>query len=439
LRAELASSTGPAPEAHLPRRESILIIALAIGCASSPPPQQQGPTSKKDPELEQARRDAEDAKRGRVEAEAKLEDSRREGERVKRELQASRETATATDGEARISQELLLKQKKYYEAKLALYKDLLGGKVPDDAAIASATATDAAPARKPTIDPDAPVAIVDGEPVARRELMEWLFLTQAPASIDTFLDAYLAQREARRLGIAVTDAEAEAFALTKLALIEQNAGGREKLDQELAKSNMTRDMLGDVLRANAKERALIEKLCLQDRTTKDYERRLETRAKQVYEKQYGERVDVMHLLMRLPADATEDVVQSALEAARKRREQLVQGEDWQKVAKDMTAGSGLPAQAQEKTYSRGDLAGAPEVEKLFFDTPEGEISPPTRLKGGIGIVKVVRRLPPQRTFDEVKEQLVGELKKPEVEEEELKALSARLREHAKIEKKLELK
>ncbi len=423
----------------MPRRECFLLLALVAGCASSSPP--SGSTTKKeDPELAQARRDADDAKRGRVEAEARLEDSRREVERVKRELLASRETATATDGEARISQELLLKQKKSYEAKLALYKDLLGGKVPDDAAVASATASaDAAPAKKPALDPEASVAIVDGEPVARRELMEWLFLTQAPASIDTFLDVVLAQREAKRLGIGVTDAEGEAFALRQLTIIEMNAGGQAKLEQELAKSNMTRDTLADVLRANSKERALIEKLCLQDRTTKDYELRLLERARQLYQREYGEKVDVEHLLIGLPKDAPEDVVQSALEAARKRREQLAQGEDWQKVAKDMTAACGLPAQAQEKTYSRGDLAGVPEVEALFFGTPEGEISPPTRLKGGIGIVKVVRRLPPQRTFEEVKDQLVSQLKKPEVEEEELKALGARLRARAKIEKRLELK
>lgn len=427
----------------MPQRHIIIVLfaALGAGCASSSAPPPPPPSRVDDGEVKTAKLEAEEAQRGRKEAEAKLEDTRRELDRARRELAASRETSSTTEKEAVLSQDLLLRMQKNYEAKIAFYKNLLAqqGRSGDDAAVASqAVATEpvAAPARHSELD--APVAIIDGEPVPRRAFMEWLYLTQGASAIDGFLDTVLAEREAKRLGIDATDAETERFALEKLALIAQQAGGEAALDAKLAAANMNKELLLGVLRVNARSLVLIEKLCRLDRTTKSYEERLEARARAWFDQNFGEKVEVRHLFIRLPEDAPEEDVKDALANAAKKREQLLAGEDWKAVAQKTTANTKYPSQADEHTYTRNQFTGFPEVERLFFETPEGEISQPVRWKAGISIVQPKKKTPALTTYEQKREDILRDLKKPEVSEEELKALGARLRAQARIEKKLDL-
>lgn len=425
-----------------------LLAALAAGCASStttPPPAEK----KDDAELRTARLEAEEASRGRKQAEAQLEDGKRELDRVKKELAASRDTSSATQSEARMSQDLLVRQAKSYEAKIAFYKTLLaqsGSKAPDDAAVVSAATTSGTEptpvvtVKKSSFDQDAPVAIIDGESVTRRELMEFLYFSQGPSALDPFIDTVLAEREAKRLGIDATDVELESRAQKNLQLLVKQNNGEAALDAKLAQAGLTRELLLDMLRVNEKRAVYLEKLCLLDRTSKEYLERLETKALQAFEVSFGEKVEAKHFFIAIPEGTPEDEAKLTLEVAKKTRERLVHGESWTKVAQETASSAKVQAHADTKPYSHAYFTQWPELDRLFFQTPDGEVSQPVRTKLGISIVQIEKRTPAQAKFEDKRAKILEDLTaKTEVTEDELRALSARLRARAKIEKKLDLK
>jgi parvulin-like peptidyl-prolyl isomerase len=448
LRRVLEKNDGPGAGGLVARQASdriarfVLGFLLLAGCTSSAAPGDSRSSSGKkpdDPELERAKTETEEATRGRKEAEARLEDTRRELERTKTELLASRDTSNACRSEAKLSEDLLLQQTKAFQAKIDFYKNLLaqsGGKAPDDAAVASASATTTEPAtaRRGGFDFEAPVAVIDGDPIPRRDYMEWLFINLAPANLDKYLDTVLATREAKRVGIDVTDDEAEKFALEKLAIITQQAGGEQALDAELASHNMTKDMFVQVLHENARSSAIVEKLCLHERSTKAGLARLEERARRAFEKQFGERVEAKHFFIPLAPDATQDIADSTLAVAKAKRQQLALGEDWRKIAKETEN-----AKFDASPVDHGQVDQFPELERAFFETPEGEISQPVRWKAGISIIKVEKRIAPTAKYEDKRDLIIKDISKPEVNEAEVRELYARLRAESKVEKRLDLK
>ncbi|MEZ0227399.1 MAG: peptidylprolyl isomerase, partial [Planctomycetota bacterium] len=385
--------------------------------------------------------------RGKREAEAKLEDTRREVDRLKKELAASRETSGASQSEARLSQDLLVKQAKTYEAKIAFYKNLLaqsGTKAPDDATIAPlATATNADGGRgvsTSSFDLDAPVATIDGDTLTRRDLVEFLYFSQGPSALDPFIDSVLAEREAKRLGIEVTDEDVRVRVLRNFNQLVKQYGGDAQLDSKLAQSGLTREMLIDMLRVNERRGVYLEKLCLLDRTSKEYKERLDLKVRQTYELGFGEKVHAKHFFIAIPEGTPEEEAKLAEKSAASVREQLVNGADWNKVAQAKSSSSRLQAHADAKDYSHAYFTQWPELDRLFFQTPDGEVSQPVRTKLGISIVQVEKRTPATATFEEKRPIIHDDLtKKQDVTEDDLRAVTARLRAKAKIEKKLELK
>ncbi len=429
----------------MPRQTcSLVFIALLAGCASSSSSASPPAARAEDAEVKRAKLEAEEASRGRREAEARLEDSQREVDRLRKELAASRETKDATASEARLSQDLLVKQAKTYEAKIAFYKNLLaqsGTKAPDDAAIAptASPAPGAEPGRA-TFELDAPVAVVDGETFTRRDLVEFLYFSQGPSALDPFIDTVLAEREAKRLGIEVTDEEIKVRALKNLSQLVKQYGGEAKLDEKLAASGLTRELLVDMLRVNERRAVHLEKLCLLDRAGKEHKDRQELKARQSYELAFGEKVFAKHFFIAVPEGVSDEEVKGAMKSAEKARARLVEGETWNKVAQDMGSTTRYQVHADSKEYSHAYFTQWPDLDALFFKTPDGEVSAPLRTKLGISIVQIEKRTKASATWEEKRAKIHEDLAaKQEVTEDELRAVTARLRSKAKIEKKLELK
>ncbi|HZU96096.1 MAG TPA: peptidylprolyl isomerase [Planctomycetota bacterium] len=431
-------------------RAFIISSCFLAACSSTPPEKNEPRKPDNDEEVRKARLETEEAVRNRKEAEAKLEDTVRELERARKELAASRDTTSATATEARLSQDLLMSQRKAYEQKIAFYKNLLaqqgtrqvvGGAAPqapaaapDDAAVSSAAP--AQPEKKGGIDLDVPVAFVDGDAITRREFAEWLLVSEAGERLDKFIDFYLVRREAKRQAIDSNEQEEESFVLTNLAKVTAQAGGEKELDKKLAQAGTSRDALLDSLRFNARSCVLVTKLCLLERNTKEGKARREELARQAYEKQFGEHVEASMLFLKVAPDTPEDEVKQALELARKEREQLVVGEDWKKVAAQSKA---YPAQTDRGIYSHAELAQFPELERAIFTGTPGEVGEPVRWKFGISIVRVERKIPAQSKFEDVKVAILADIEKPEPTKEEQEALYSRLRKTAKIEKRIDPK
>jgi parvulin-like peptidyl-prolyl isomerase len=406
-------------------------------CSSAPPEKNEQKKPETDEEVRRARLETEDAVRGRKDAEAKLEDTVRELDRARKELAASRDTTSATATEARLSQDLLMSQRKAYEQKIAFYKDLLahqGMKAPDDAAVSSAAPTQ--PEKKGGIDLDVPVAFVDGEAITRREFAEWLLVSEAGERLDKFVDFYLVRREAKRQAIDSNEQEEESFVLSNLAKVTAQAGGEKELDKKLAQAGTSRDALLESLRFNARSCVLVTKLCLLERNTKEGKARRDELARQAYERQFGEHVEASMLFLKVAPDTPEDEVKQALELAKKEREQLVVGEDWKKVAAQSKA---YPAQTDRNIFSHAELAQFPELERAIFTGTPGELSEPVRFKFGIAIVRVERKIPAQSKFEDVRTAILADIEKPEPTKEEQEALYSRLRKDAKIEKRIDPK
>jgi hypothetical protein len=436
------------------RRFSLAFATLVLGAltaCSSNEPRQERDTShdKTDAEVRDLKAQLDESAKARRDAEARVEDVKRELERKQKELAASRETTVAAQNEARLSLQMIQAQRDRYEKRLeAIYSATSSNSktAPADgqeAAVSSSSAsgpmTGSSIARIEPIDPDQPVALVDGEPVSRRELMEWLYANEALSQLDTYLNFVLVHREAKRLGVEVTKDEAENAALEQLALASKQAGGDDALDKMLAEKNLNRESLLDVLRANARSTALVTRLCRYRRETKEGKERLEAKAREVFETSFGEKVEARHLFIQVAPGTSDEEWSGILDLAKKTRAQLAAGEDWATVAKNLQMNKHR-AVFKREFYSKGQIMGVAELEKTLFGggVADKELSEPIRWKGGVSILLVENRIPSKVTFEEKRDLLMKDLDKPEIQPEEPELLYQELRAKAKIEKKLEL-
>jgi hypothetical protein len=432
-----------------------LCALVLAGCGSTPKPD-SGAGGKTSPdEVKSAHAERDEALRQKKAAEDSSLDLRRELERVKRELDASRETASKSEAEARLSQDMLVQQKKLYDQRMAevlAQRPRSDGGTPEATAPVDTRAPVATPAgekipstaaRFHPIDLGVSVATVDGEPVSRREFVEALYYNYANTYLDTYLSFVLVHREARRVGISVSDAEAERDALEGLARVVAEAGGDGALDEKLEQMGITREALLSVLRANGRTTATMKKLCLYERGTPEGKARLEKKVRESYDRTFGEKADARHLFIPLKPETTEEAWQDVLNVAKELKKQLETGADWAAVAKQAREKLKLQVRTERQVYSRASFTAYSELdraalERAVFEGKEGEVSDPVRWKGGVSLIRVERHIPPEATFEEKKALIAEDLTKAEITPDEPEALIHELREKAKIEKHLEL-
>lgn len=430
---------GEVPPVVSSRRASYLIIICALaGCSNGPAP---APTPSAD---DQARRQHEaeiaEERTKRLAAEGRAEAAERERDRVKRELDFSRETSKANDNTSRVATKLLMEQAEKIR-KLETENAALRGGAP--APVGSATpAQPSVPipsqfARR-GLDLDRPVAVIDGEPVSTRDFVEALYRTYGLSYLTTFENLVLVEREARRLVIDVSPAEEDLFVDSQLAGIARDNGGDEAFQKKVESQGMTIADVRGVLKANARHSLLIEKLARHARVTPEGKEAFEKRVRAEYEKHFGEKVQARDIYVRVEPTAPAKEWELAEKRARALHKRLVDGEDFERVAKESSDEPRSKSRGGDLgTFGRSQYAQLPELNKVLFDMPVGEVSAPVKTEVGFHIVQVVKHVPAEKTFESARQFLADRLEAEGLTNEENDALIATLRARAKIEKKME--
>ena len=125
--------------------------------------------------------------------------------------------------------------------------------------------------------------------------------------------------------------------------------------------------------------------------------------------QVPEQVTASHILIKADPDKGSAAEAEARQKAEALFARLKKGEDFAKLANENTEDpSGKGSGGQLPPFGRGQMV--PEFEQAVFDMKPGEIRGPIKTQFGYHIVKLVAKTPPRvRSFEEVREQINGEL------------------------------
>lgn len=281
-----------------------------------------------------------------------------------------------------------------------------------------ALATLAAPAT-PARVVDRVAALVNGEVVTLLELEERAgpdlrradALPAGPArererarvlkeAFDGAVSERLFQAQVAALGVEITDAEIDSVVQD---VKRRNGLDDERLDEALRAQGMDRAAYRKAVKRDLESMRLVQlkirnKVKVTDEDVKNYW--------QTHPQEFraGEEVRVRHIFFALPqdADAAERARVDAI--AEKALARVKAGEDFGKVAREMSQGPSARESGELGWLKRGTVQ--PEVEKVAFALQPGQVSGLVRTRPGYQIIQVEeRRGGGARPFDEVKEEV----------------------------------
>lgn len=225
--------------------------------------------------------------------------------------------------------------------------------------------------------------------------------------LDKLIIEQIISQKAKELGIEVTDKEVEEEIKNYINYFENE----EKFKEFLKQSNITEEYF----RKEIKKEMLISKY--KEEVLKDVEISIDE-AKKYYEDNidlYRDyRVRARHILVK-----TEDEAKEILK-------QLNNGKDFAELAKEKSIGPSAANGGDLGYFGKGQMV--PEFEKAAFSLEPGQISDIVKTQYGYHIIKVEDKIDKVYSFDEVKDNVIEELKNREYDKK-LKEL----RENADVE------
>lgn len=224
-----------------------------------------------------------------------------------------------------------------------------------------------------------PIAVVCGQPIARKVLLDRLLAKYGEAALEELVNRSLAEQEIKRLGAVCSPAEIEERIALQVKLSEEEVRretqGKATLQQFLTGKGETLDTFKAALRASDEFRlaVAIEKI---------------VRFLEITE----ERVEVQHILV--PDEAK----------AKKLRENLGKGADFARVAaQDSEDTLSAIHGGKLKPFVMGFSGMGFAFDHAAFALKEGELSEPLQSEQGFHLLRVIRRIPGRAgTFEELK-------------------------------------
>lgn len=444
-----------------------IVASLAIGCASSGSGRDASRDAEPHADCDAAQaslisQHAEATERLKTDARAAQDEAgllKRELERVKTEVAAGLERAAAQEA----ALEAALSSIRAKEEELASLRE---GTLSRDAgavdpaatlllqkqrqiealqvALARAKNPDAVVAEPPpgqggvvlaNVDLEVPVGTVDGEPITRRDFVDFLYRDLAtPGLLELYINRHLIVREARRREIEVSDIDCIMFVEEQLARQAGEAKSEAAFEQKIAEQGFDRKAWEARLRYQARPMLLLQRLVELERTTPEGSAAFEERLREEYTKTYSERVRAAHIFAPAGRGASEQEVADALELAKAASDQVRRGVPFADVARRLSKdpetrnlGGTLG------TFDRSRFARAPELNTALFTHEVGKVSQPVRSALGFHVILVEERTPAARPFDDaVRQELTGKLSKEPPSSTELEALVARLRARVNV-------
>jgi len=245
--------------------------------------------------------------------------------------------------------------------------------------------------------------------------------------LDTLIDRELLYQESQKEGITVSDAKVN----EEVGALQKKFSNREEFLKALKKLKLTEsDLKSQIKRQMAIKAFIDEKIASKVKITDE-------EAKAFYDKhpeyfRRPEEVRASHILVKVASDATKEKVAEAKKKIEAIRQRLEKGEDFAKVAKEVSEGPSAKKGGDLGFFKRGEMVKP--FEDAAFGLKPGQTSDIVRTRYGFHIIKVTDRKPASTTeFKKVEGRIKTYLKQKKVQEE-VRILIASLRKKAEIKK-----
>jgi peptidyl-prolyl cis-trans isomerase C len=310
-----------------------------------------------------------------------------------------------------------------------------------DASVSADTSAPAPANNKPIELPDL-VATVNGQSITKQQLQD-LFNAALQASgakigdlnaqqqlggytqllQDLIMDKLVAEAASTEK---VSDADVDA----ELAKIKGQFPDDKAFQDQIAQAGMTPEKLKENIRTGLQQSRWMKS---QVKTTEVTDEQAKTfYESNIKEFEQPETVKASHILFMVDPDASPDVVKQKEEAATKAAERAAAGEDFTKLAKELSEEPGASESGGDLGFFPKDRM-VPEFAEVAFAQNVGDISKPVKTQFGWHVIKVTdKKEAGTAPFDQVKEQVVSYLKSTS-QREAVQAVLNKLKESAKIE------
>jgi len=229
------------------------------------------------------------------------------------------------------------------------------------------------------------LAIVNGHPIARRQVLDLLLETHGLQIMQQVIVLELAQQETRRRGLEVTEADVQAQfqrALDEIAPGRDAAGvpltddnKRQALELSLRERCLTMPEFRLAMERNAHLRKLVEQDFRVDEPT----------LREEFARTYGEKVEVRRITFKAGETA----------ALHEAVDRLNRGEDFAALAQKLSTDAETASRgglSEPFTFTDTQIPAA--IRDVAFSLKPGEVSTPALVGSVVHILKLERRIPP---------------------------------------------
>ena len=314
---------------------------------------------------------------------------------------------------------------------------------------AAATGTNAATAPEtatPSVELKDPVAKVNGEAITKSQVEE-AFAAAVQASgvkaadltadqklngyrqiVDELIMDKLVAKAAAGETVSDEDINAE------IAKLKKQFPSEEAFEAQLKEAGQSPEKLKTALTTMLQQQHWMQS------QIKDGDKITEADAKKFYdtnteEFKNPETVKASHILFMVNKDDSEDVAKQKEAAAKKAAARAKKGEDFNKLAKELSEEPGAKESGGDLGFFAKDRM-VPEFANAAFSQKPGEISEPVKTQFGWHVIKVTEKKPAGTVpFEEVKDQITTYLKNAK-QREAVQAVLKKLKDSAQIESTL---
>jgi peptidyl-prolyl cis-trans isomerase SurA len=235
------------------------------------------------------------------------------------------------------------------------------------------------------------LATVDGEPITLHELKRFVQDDPRAQQLDgadsqLLLDAvimdHIIDKEVSTLGIVVRDADVERYID---GIKQRNKLNDEQLRTALAQQGLTWEAYHQQVRKELQKVQLINQQIRGkvNVTPEEVERFYKAN---LTDYSLPEQVKISHIVVRLPADASAEQVDTAMAKAGEAYAALQKGADFADVAKQYSEDQSAASGGELGTFKKGEMLD--EVEAQIVKLKPGQFSPPFRSAVGVHIVRL---------------------------------------------------
>jgi len=287
-----------------------------------------------------------------------------------------------------------------------------------------------------------PVAVVNGEKITRAQVEEAFnnAVQASGAKVDALTpeekmegyrqltDELIMDKLVSKAAEGVTVPQAEIDA--EITKIKGQFPSEEEFNKQIIAVGQSPDKLGDSLKKMLQQQKWMEskigKTAVPDADARKF---YDTNTKEF---EQPETVKASHILILVNKDDSEDVVKQKLAVAQKAAARAKKGEDFTKLAKELSQEPGAKESGGDLGFFPKDQM-VPEFAEAAFAQKTGQISDPVRTQYGWHVIKVTdKKKAGTVPYDEVKKQLLAYLEKDK-QRKAVQELLKSMRDSAKIE------